>query len=1331
MATSMVARRRAAARARAQSRLNPFRIHEYAHGRVAEIPDPIEFIVSDKYLDRPNLYPRQATIIKIIFLRDDMFCADEQTEILTRRGWLPYWELVEGEDVMTISPETGLAEWAPADRVNVFPTHNERLIAMEGDGHSSLTTPNHRWLVDRLHTTRRTSRRERQFVETQDLIGARDRIACAAPVVNLPEQAKWVDAFVELAAWYWTEGHLRAGGGVVIAQSETANPDYVQRIRACLTTLFGPESPSLRGNVTGWRTSRDRGMVCFRLSTLAAAELRAVVVGQEKVPTPDFLTNLTQAQLHTFVETSIDADGSRYTLPSGKVKRDITQKSKARLDAFQMACSLAGVRTVLTMKPVRGSGPYAGREHWHLSLYDDRTYFTPQTRGRKFAITEVEHTGHVWCPTTKNGTWLARRNGKVYFTGNTQYDHDVIGEWEEQFIHTGYQGISPGVLDRIAINKAAGRPWFRETLAVMGRRGGKGYLGGLGGSFVTWTYMHRPGGPQQYYGIDRDKRLTGIVFAGKKEQARDNLWRDWFNVITGAPCFAPYISRPQAERLTIFAPTDVLKAERLANQGIVSENDLASFEIIPAPSTVMAARGPAMFAEMFDEQAHVISSTAAADAEAVYDAATPALDQFKLDGFIYAPSSPWRKTGKFYENWEFAIEMNPDGSPAYPERLMIQLPSWGPYEDWQEASRIPLRPPSKTVIEVQVEVPKRRLIGNQYVTYVDQETEVREALAPGPTFRALKGAVQEYDDQMRSLERANPETFKVERRCLDPDTRVLMADLTWRRIDDVEVGDLLVACDEFGAPGTERKMRTAVVEAKADSVDEAYRIKFDDGTAVVCSGRHRWLANTAGSRSNFRWRSILPQSQMGPRSVMRAGDQIRALVAPWEVDDSRMGGWLAGLYDGEGCITSRTRSRTEFRIDLSQNRGVVLDQALDYLHRLGFEPKRDSQGDRRPCQKYKITGLSECLRLLGQIRPIRLLQNGNPGMWDGRAFGHERGRRYAKTIVSITPVPIQRLVDLQTSTRTFVAEGLISHNSIWAESMDAYLSAQKVKEMFQPWMGQTLLVQKRGRLDHTYVAHGDPSNTNKRFGWSIAHRVWVPDEDPESKSPGMWHVVFDTINCWDPADFEDHIIDYDVPMGDIESMVKAFIPEDVSFDQFNVPATIGRLKKFVRESDLPKAVTVREVSRTRPLNWRHAELFKAALNMGLVHAPMLLDEIDPDSGEPKVNYASSEAELELKFLEEKNGAVVHPETGPVQTKDIADTIIECTVTLIGKQIAQFLGEEFTEAGLSGAAPTGTDPYRNSTGAKSSAFSEAMRAGSRGVRPAQGAARSRGSGMRRR
>jgi hypothetical protein len=51
-------------------------------------------------------------------------------------------------------------------------------------------------------------------------------------------EPKWSDAFVELVAWFWTEGWAGSGGQVTITQSEKANPGHCARIRAALTAGF-------------------------------------------------------------------------------------------------------------------------------------------------------------------------------------------------------------------------------------------------------------------------------------------------------------------------------------------------------------------------------------------------------------------------------------------------------------------------------------------------------------------------------------------------------------------------------------------------------------------------------------------------------------------------------------------------------------------------------------------------------------------------------------------------------------------------------------------------------------------------------------------------------------------------------------------------------------------------------------------------------------------------------------------------------------------------------------------------------------------------------------
>ena len=77
----------------------------------------------------------------------NLFCVDDQTEMMTSRGWRRYDELSVGDTVLTLNHDTGLAEWQPLEAVNVFPSEDRLVLSMEGQFHSSLTSSEHRWPV--------------------------------------------------------------------------------------------------------------------------------------------------------------------------------------------------------------------------------------------------------------------------------------------------------------------------------------------------------------------------------------------------------------------------------------------------------------------------------------------------------------------------------------------------------------------------------------------------------------------------------------------------------------------------------------------------------------------------------------------------------------------------------------------------------------------------------------------------------------------------------------------------------------------------------------------------------------------------------------------------------------------------------------------------------------------------------------------------------------------------------------------------------------------------------------------------------------------------------
>jgi hypothetical protein len=305
-------------------------------------------------------------------------CVDELTEIFTLRGWLRFDEVREGDVTLSINPVTGMSEWDTVQKVLRYPGEH-RVVRMATQSFDAVSTGHHRWLSK---TTNRQGPESGWVWRTTDTLRSTDRIPRAVPHSALPSEAKYSDDLVELLAWLWTEGSVVNGNNFRISQSRTANPDNVARIRR-LSSLYYHEG-----------ITHDGTMSQFYIK----GELVWPHLVRHKVVKPEFIRELTAAQLRLFVDTSILGDGRLNC---------IYQNDEEQLFAVQMAATLLGISTSLKR---RGDGQYV------LSLLT-KTFASV----RSMETQEHMYTGEVWCVSTSNKNWLARRRGSVYYTGNT-YD---------------------------------------------------------------------------------------------------------------------------------------------------------------------------------------------------------------------------------------------------------------------------------------------------------------------------------------------------------------------------------------------------------------------------------------------------------------------------------------------------------------------------------------------------------------------------------------------------------------------------------------------------------------------------------------------------------------------------------------------------------------------------------------------------------------------------------------------------------------------------------------------------------------------------------------------
>jgi hypothetical protein len=356
------------------------------------------------------------------------YCVDVETESLTRNGWASHDQLSEGQEILTLNTETWMSEWQPISHI-YRSTGVHELVRMESSTFSSLTTADHRWPVQRYYGRQKTWLTD---IKTTEQLASNHRIYRAVPCADLPAASEYSDALVELVGWFWTEGSYDWGRkdgkplvgvraiGLRISQSPIVNPDNVESIRRCLYTLFGEPGGFSEG--AHWKETQNRWtkVITFRMDRVAAWLLENIVSRPEKVVSPSFLTSLPEHQLRIFVDTSMKADGF-FSVTQVPV---MGQKSLNRLRSFEIACALLGQPTT-TRVHNKKTGMWATSLLRKASCNPKANATRTDGKAGRSTYERVQQETTIWCPTTANGTWLARRRGTVYFTGNSQppYPH--------------------------------------------------------------------------------------------------------------------------------------------------------------------------------------------------------------------------------------------------------------------------------------------------------------------------------------------------------------------------------------------------------------------------------------------------------------------------------------------------------------------------------------------------------------------------------------------------------------------------------------------------------------------------------------------------------------------------------------------------------------------------------------------------------------------------------------------------------------------------------------------------------------------------------------------
>lgn len=343
------------------------------------------------------------------------YCYDEQTEVLTRRGWLKFGDLAQEDQVATMNLETRCIEWQVPQRLVWMPYRGTMLHFRNRNNFDLLVTPDHKMIVDARVGNHLTGRKTKQFggalasVIADDFVPRKWRMlntatpgAGAEPALieipllpdgargpkRIPVSAIKPDDFMELAGWYLSEGYCDSltsehAGRITICQCEV-NPDH----RAAIASLF--ERIGLGVQVQERAiVAHNKGLAAFLLKQFGAGSYNKQIPRWIKDLHPRLLTILRD----TMMKGDGNKDGFAYTSYSQRLRDD-----------FQEICLLTGWRAT-----IRGNVIRIGRKQ-----------FFPEVRERPAA---VEYEGMVGCVTVPNGTVVIRRNGVACISGNCDFGH--------------------------------------------------------------------------------------------------------------------------------------------------------------------------------------------------------------------------------------------------------------------------------------------------------------------------------------------------------------------------------------------------------------------------------------------------------------------------------------------------------------------------------------------------------------------------------------------------------------------------------------------------------------------------------------------------------------------------------------------------------------------------------------------------------------------------------------------------------------------------------------------------------------------------------------------
>lgn len=342
------------------------------------------------------------------------YCLSDDTEILTKSGWVGYKEISLSHEVATLNQNSGELEYQHPEELFIE-KYSGKMIHFNSKKIDHLVTPQHNlwvrtnngdgkfsgWYKVTAQEILDNYRREKYQVRTNiDIWNGKE-----VDYVEIPYK-KWsgaknlgrvkADDLFEFVGWYCSEGHLNNNKSIGLTQNAGENCEMMKNVAERLGLVVKEYKEKKRDKI--------RRIRMYNANLCRWLEKNCGKYSKDK-KVPDVIKSASVRQIKIFLDSLFRGDGTRKNGHIFGYHQYSSLSEQLRNDVQELLLKIGLSSSNINSDSTKTS---------NVGIYNG--YNTPYILDDP---KEVEYNGIIWCVRVPNGLIYARRNGRSLWTGNS------------------------------------------------------------------------------------------------------------------------------------------------------------------------------------------------------------------------------------------------------------------------------------------------------------------------------------------------------------------------------------------------------------------------------------------------------------------------------------------------------------------------------------------------------------------------------------------------------------------------------------------------------------------------------------------------------------------------------------------------------------------------------------------------------------------------------------------------------------------------------------------------------------------------------------------------